>query len=239
MPVRDFDLIILDFDGTLADSRTILVGMVNQTLTAHGLPHAAEQRVAECIGLPLPQVFRNHVPDADDELITTLTRFYRSHADLPDFVRKFRLFPGVRATLTRLRAAGARLVIGTSKGHATTCDILKHCEIDETIDRVIGGDSVQRGKPHPETIDRALELYGVQRERALMVGDTSFDIDMGHAAGVATCAVTYGMQPAATLRALRPRFVIDRIEELERIVGGGYPTDRSDPPDRSDDLSIT
>lgn len=226
---RQFDLLILDFDGTLADSQAILVGMVNETLAEHGLPQAAERVVAECIGLPLPEVFRRNLADVDEKLIVELTRFYRSRADLPDFVRKFRLFPGVRTTLEALRTAGARLVIGTSKGHATTCDILKHCGLDDVIETVIGGDSVRRGKPHPETIDRALKICGVRRERALMVGDTSFDIDMGHAAGVATCAATYGMQPAASLRALRPRFLIDRIEELAAVVGGCSPdgSDRS------------
>lgn len=215
---RDFDLLILDFDGTLADSQAILVGMVNEVLEAQGLPRAPDRAVAECIGLPLPQVFRRNVATVDEAQIQTLTRFYRSRADLPEFVSKFRLFPNVRLTLERLRDAGARLVIGTSKGRNTTCDILRHCQIDDVIDAVIGGDSVERGKPHPETVDHALGLFGVPRERTLMVGDTSFDIDMGHAAGVATCAVTYGMQPAAALRALRPRFVIDRIEELEGVV---------------------
>lgn len=218
---RDFDLIVLDFDGTLADSQGILVGMVNHVLEEHGLPRAAERAVAECIGLPLPQVFERNVPGALEEQILALTRFYRSRADLPEFVRQFRLFPAVRETLERLRGAGARLVIGTSKGRKTTLDILRHCEIDDVIDAVIGGDSVKRGKPHPETIDRALELFGVPRERTLMVGDTSFDIDMGHAARVATCAVTYGMQSVVALRALRPRFVIERIEDLEGIVSAG------------------
>jgi len=224
--MRHFDLLVLDFDGTLADSQAILVGMVNETLEAHGLPRAAERSVAGCIGLPLPDVFRRNVAGAGEECIRTLTRWYRSRADLPDFVRKFRLFPGVRATLDRVRAGGAKLVIGTSKGRATTCEILRHCELDDIIDTVIGGDSVERGKPHPETIERALEIHGSERERVLMVGDTSFDIDMGHAAGVATCAVTYGMQSGESLRALRPHFVIDCIEELERIVGGSS-ADRS------------
>lgn len=217
---RRFDLVVLDFDGTLADSQGILVGLVNDVLTAHGLPRAADRAVAECIGLPLPEVFRRNLPAAAEEEIAALTRFYRSRADTPEFVRQFRLFPGVRATLGRVRSAGARLVIGTSKGRRTTCDILRHCEIEDLIEAVIGGDSVERGKPHPEMVHQALELFPVARERTLMVGDTSFDIEMGHAAGVATCAVTYGMQEADSLRSLNPRFVIDSVEELEGVVTG-------------------
>ena len=85
---------------------------------------------------------------------------------------------------------------------------------------VVMGDIVGKGKPHPETVDRLVTQFGAARERTLMVGDTTFDIEMGQAAGVSTCAVTYGMQPEATLRRLQPSFVIDRIEELNVIVRG-------------------
>ncbi len=218
--MRRFDLIIFDFDGTLADSQSLLVGLVNQVLAAQGLPVAPEQAVAECIGLPLAVVFRRNLQEAGDDDIATLCRVYRAHADTQEFVRRFRLFPGVRATLDRLRASGTQLAIGTSKGQATTHDILKHCGIDDVIDAVVGGDAVTRGKPHPETVDQLVTQLGASRDRTLMVGDTTFDIEMGHAAGVATCAVTYGMQPEASLRALKPHFVIDRIEELEQIALG-------------------
>ena len=218
--MRRFDLVVFDFDGTLADSQSLLVGLVNEVLAAHGLPLAPERAVAECIGLPLATVFRRNLAVAEDEQIATLCRFYRAHADTQEFVSQFRLFPGVRATLDDLRATGTRLAIGTSKGHATTHDILKHCRIDDVIEAVVGGDIVGQGKPHPETVDRLVTQFGAARERTLMVGDTTFDIEMGQAAGVSTCAVTYGMQPEAALRRLNPSFVIDRIEELKVIVRG-------------------
>jgi phosphoglycolate phosphatase len=217
---RRFDLIVFDFDGTLADSQSLLVGLVNEVLAAHGLPRAPDRAVAACIGLPLATVFRRNLRDAEDAQVAALCRVYRTHADAPAFVRQFRLFPGVRPTLANLRAGGARLAIGTSKGHATTRDILRHCRIDDVIEAVVGGDTVGRGKPHPETVERLLTEFGVSRARTLMVGDTTFDIEMGQAAGVSTCAVTYGMQPETSLRRLQPSFVIDRIDELETIVAG-------------------
>jgi phosphoglycolate phosphatase len=217
---RKFDLVVFDFDGTLADSQKLLVGLVNEVLAAHGLPQAPERAVAECIGLPLATVFRRNLATADDEDIAALCRIYRAHADTQEFVSKFRLFPNVRTTLDRLRASGVRLAIGTSKGQATTHEILRHCRIDDIIDAVVGGDSVQQGKPHPETVELLLTSLGGSRQRTLMVGDTTFDIEMGQAAGVATCAVTYGMQPESSLRQLNPTFVIDCIDELADIVSG-------------------
>jgi len=89
------------------------------------------------------------------------------------------------------------------------------------IDEVFGGDCVHRGKPHPEMVQRARQRFRVARRRTLLVGDTSFDIKMGQAAGVATCGVTYGMHAPERLRALKPTYLIDRFETLRDVVVGG------------------
>jgi phosphoglycolate phosphatase len=217
---RRFDLLILDLDGTLVDSEALLVGLVNEVLQEARYAAADPAAVAATIGLPLAEVFRRVLPCAADEVINALCATYRGRADREEFVQQFRLYPHVAPTLAVLRAAGLRLVVGTSKARATTTDIVQHCGIADCIDDVIGGDSVTRGKPHPEMVYRAQALFGALPERTLMVGDTSFDITMGQAAGVATCAVTYGMHAAAALQQLRPNFVIDRFEELGHLVNG-------------------
>lgn len=217
---RRFDLLILDLDGTLVDSQDLLVGLVNDVLQEAGCPAADPTAVAATIGLPLAEVFRRAVPGVPDHRIEALCTTFRGRADRQEFVERFRLYVDVAPTLASLRAAGLRLVVGTSKGRATTNDIVEHCGIAECIDEVIGGDTVTRGKPHPEMVHRAQALFGTPPQRTLMVGDTSFDIEMGQAARVATCAVTYGMHAAAALRQLRPDFVIDRFEQLGGVVGG-------------------
>jgi phosphoglycolate phosphatase len=218
---RRFDLLLLDLDGTLVDSEAILVRQMNHTIAAHGHPPVAGPTIAATIGLPLEEVFRRAIPHTDAAAVAAMCAHYRRHADGVEFVRQFQLYDDVAATLTRLRGAGARLVVATSKGRATTLDILRHCGIEALIDAVIGGDSVARGKPHPEMVEQGRALFGTSRQRSLMIGDTSFDIEMGRAAGVATCAVTYGMQPADTLRALRPSFLIERFAAVCEIVDVG------------------
>ena len=223
--VAEFDLIVLDFDGTLVDSQDLLVGLVNDILAATGLPRADPTDVAATIGLPLDQVFRRAVPVhvTDASMIDRLCSDYRLQADHMDFVRRFRLFPDVVETLRALRAAGIHLVIGTSKTRATTCDIVRHCGIADLIDDIIGGDCVRHGKPHPEMVERARSRWKAAAARTLMVGDTPFDLRMGQAAGVAVCAVTYGMHSAEALRTLHPHFLIDRFADLPRCVGVEMP----------------
>jgi len=213
-----FDLVLLDFDGTLADSAALLVGLVNETLHTAGFSPVETGAVAATIGLPLDAVFRHAVPEAPADVIADLCTRYRARADQPEFVRQFRLYPGVTATLAALRHAGARLAVVTSKGRATTTDIVRHCAIDALLDDIIGGDCVTHGKPHPEMVQRAQARFATPAHRTLVVGDTSFDIEMGQAAGAATCAVTYGMHSAERLRQLRPTFVIDQFAALTQVI---------------------
>jgi phosphoglycolate phosphatase len=220
MPESRFGLVIFDLDGTLVDSEAMLVGLVNQTLAAHGHPLAPPRSVAATIGLPLEEVFRHAVAQVDAAAIASLCTHYRARADAMDFVGQFRLFDGVAATLAAARATGARLVVATSKSRATSLDIVRHCGIADVFDDVIGGDCVARGKPHPEMVERALVTYGTAPARTLVVGDTTFDIEMGQAASVATCGVTYGMHEARRLRALQPTFLIDRFDALTALIDG-------------------
>lgn len=218
MPVR-FDLVILDLDGTLVDSERLLVGLVNETLLDRGCARADERAIASAIGLPLEDVFRRALGEADHGLVADLCIAYRRRADTPDFVRQFRLYPGIREGLEQLRSAGVRLAIATSKSRATTGDIVRHCGIDDLLDLIAGGDSVRRGKPHPEMIHHVCTLSDLPPHRTLMVGDTSFDMQMAQAAGAASCAVTYGMHTATSLRALHPDFIIDRFAALADCIG--------------------
>lgn len=209
-----FDVVLFDFDGTLADSEAVLVDLVNQALADRGHAAADAAWIAAHIGLPLERLMQTVAPQLDAGEVAAVCAGYRSRAREPEVVRRFVLFPGVREALFALRDEGVRLAITTSKNRGTTVDIVDHCGIAGVLDAIFGGDSVTRGKPHPEMVETALAHFGCAPERALLVGDTSFDIEMGQAAGVATCAVTWGMQPAAALRRLGPDFVIDRIDQL-------------------------
>ncbi|MFI5394984.1 MAG: HAD family hydrolase [Candidatus Binatia bacterium] len=215
---RRFDLLILDLDGTLVDSEALLVGMVNETLVESGYPSADARGVGALIGLPLDEVFSRAAPTAEANAIAELCTRYRLRADAPEFVRQFRLYAGVTPTLAGLHSAGLRLVIATSKRRATTLDILRHCAVDGMIDAVIGGDCVTRGKPHPEMVHRAQAYFPTAVERTVVIGDTRFDIEMGQAAGIATCAVTYGVHAEQELRAAHPDFLIDAFGSLSDVV---------------------
>ena len=102
------------------------------------------------------------------------------------------LYPDVLETLIELKKRGIILTIASSRSKASLTKYVRTLGLESIISFVLGADDVKDGKPAPEAVNRTLEKFGFLPEEALVVGDTTFDIQMGKAAGTWTCGVTYG-----------------------------------------------
>ncbi|MBP3762829.1 MAG: HAD-IA family hydrolase [Bacteroidales bacterium] len=209
-------LIILDFDGTLADTRSIIVDSIQRTLLELGLGKRTDEECGAMIGLPLLECFTTLL-GVDEAMAERCAEVYRRVFDELNTGGAVTLFPGVLATLGALHARGKRLAICSSRGRATLDGFVRRFGLEPYVGMVVGSDDVEHGKPHPEPTLRILQALGVPAGEALVVGDASFDIEMGRAAGCRTCGVTYGNQSAEALRAAGADWLIDRFADLLTI----------------------
>lgn len=213
-----YRLVMLDLDGTLADSTGSIATTLNATLSRHDFATHEPATIMPLIGLPLHLVLERLLPsDADHGVVPQLVDSYRRIYD-QEAIPNTQLFPEVERTLHQLAAAGTILTIASSKTTPVSRKLLAHCGVADLFKLYMGNDSVEQLKPHPEMVLRTLDHFGCSVDEALMVGDSIHDLSMGQAAGVATCAVTYGAGTAEELRALEPTHVIDRFGELAAIV---------------------
>jgi phosphoglycolate phosphatase len=104
----------------------------------------------------------------------------------------------------------------SNKIQRLTTEVLRGLGVEKAFDAVLGGDSASEKKPHPALLNSALERFRIRAADAVMVGDGDTDIQAGRGAGVLTCGVTYGLGSAEELRAAKPDFLIDDIQELSR-----------------------
>ncbi|MBR1765586.1 MAG: HAD family hydrolase [Bacteroidales bacterium] len=206
-------LIILDFDGTLADTRPVIVASMQRTLDALGLPPKSEKECATVIGLPLRECFTTlcHIDDMMGERCAELYRKIFDEINTPGFVK---LFPHVPETLRVFHNRGLRMAICSSRGRPTLEGFVRSFRLEEMVEMVVSANDVQRHKPHPEPVHTILRALHVSPEETLVVGDASFDILMGRAAGCRTCGVTYGNQSAADLRAAGADFLVDDFANI-------------------------
>ena len=207
----DVDTILFDADGTLIDTRRDIWTSINLAFARAGLPRVSYERTKQYIGPGSRMLVYNLLPpehrDRTPEVLEDYLARYMEHAlDETD------LYPGIRKVLEHL--SHLRLTVATNKSRPITERILKGLGVRERFDVVLGPEDVEQLKPHPEMILKTLELTDTESERAVIVGDTPNDIRSGKAAGVRTCAATYGYYPKESLIREGPDFVVDGAEEL-------------------------
>lgn len=216
--MRDYDLIIFDFDGTLADSREGIVATVNHALEATGYAAAEAEAIFRLVGLPLDEVFARLFADLGLQGDPgPAVQAYRSgwvevgHA-------RITLFPGIAELLAKLHARGRAMALATGKSLKGVERSMKHFDLEGYFRAVATTDTVPRGKPFPDMVEKILAELDVAPERALMVGDTTYDLDMAHAAGAHSLAVSYGGHSRAELEGASPRFIAESPEALATLL---------------------
>ena len=184
-------IMILDFDGTLGDTAGVIVKTMQATIKELGLPSRSDEQCAAMIGLRLieipPVLFPECELDGEYYANTYRRLFHDFNTD-----GAVELYPNVLETLVELKKRGIILTIASSRSKASLTEYVSTLGLESVISFVLGADDVKDGKPAPEAVNRTLEKFGFLPEEALVVGDTTFDIQMGKAAGTRTCGVTYG-----------------------------------------------
>jgi phosphoglycolate phosphatase len=208
-PIR---LIILDFDGTLGDTRANIVLTMTRTLRLLGYPVASEEAIAATIGVPLEEGFAQLLPDLSPDEALMCARTYREQFELCRKILVPEVFPHVKDTLSALKDAGYILTVASSRRSQSLNEFLVDMEIAPYISYVLGADNVTQAKPHPEPVLKTLAELGIPAEETLVVGDMPVDIQMGKSAGARTCAVTYGNASREELS--EADYIIDDFAEM-------------------------
>ena len=182
---------ILDFDGTLGDTTSVIVRTTQAAIRELGLPERSDAQCAAMIGLRLVEIPPVLFPECevDGELYAaTYRRLF--HIFNSDGV--VTLYPNVMETLVELKKRGITLTIASSRSRSTLDAYIENLGLSPLISYILGAADVKEGKPSPEPVNKTLEALGFRPEDTLVVGDTVFDVQMGLNAGAKTCGVTYG-----------------------------------------------
>lgn len=204
-------IIILDFDGTLGDTASVIIKTMHETIREMGLPTRTDEQCAAMIGLRLVEIPPVLFPECDID-VDLYADTYRRLFDIHNKDGAVNLYPNVIETLKALKARGITLTIASSRGQASLSQFVKNLGLTDIITYILGAGDVENGKPHPEAIFKTLDKYGFTPDQAIMVGDTIFDIQMGINAGTRTCGVIYGNGSRESLSSAD--WLIDDFSEL-------------------------
>lgn len=211
---------MLDFDGTTACTVPAIYHAAKRMLQLHGY-EVDKDVVYKNFGLALPFAFRcfagdESIDDATiEEMIIEYNDFYRNEAE-----SLIELFEGVPETLDALKKAGVKIVIASNNVQPVIRRLTSNLGIADYIDDIVAVEDVENVKPAPDIALEVLRRCNIKGEEALVVGDSTFDMDMGREAGCHLCGVTYGSHTPEMLRETGARYIIDKFSDLLKIVLG-------------------
>lgn len=193
-------LAVFDCDGTLVDSQGSIVQAMGAACDHHGFARPGAEQVRRVVGLPLDVAIRHLLPEVDEGFSRVMSETYKAaffdlrqggQVDEP-------MFDGVANVLDELDRAGWLMGVATGKSWRGLNSTLSHHGLMErfvthqTADRA-------RGKPHPEMMLNALDVTGVEPDHAVMIGDTTYDVEMARNAGVPAIGVAWGYHESQEL----------------------------------------
>ena len=206
-----YRLLVFDWDGTIIDSAATIVECIREASRELGLEVPEPERASHVIGLGLHDAMRIAVPALPAQRYAEFVASYRRH-----FLARedsMQLFGGMRELLDGLSKKHL-LAIATGKSRRGLERALDACSLKPYFAASRCADETNP-KPHPAMLLELIGELGVEPQAALMIGDTSHDLEMARAASVDALAVTYGAHAEEGLRACAPLGCFSSVNELQ------------------------
>jgi len=209
------DLLIFDLDGTLTDSIPPAVAAVQKMLRELGYPARSAAQINEYVGYGELPLIAGSIGTADPAKVAAAMQLYEKYYR-EEGLLAVPLFPHVRETLEYFKDRTKAII--SNKKSAFIDVLLKNHHLAFYFNEVLGGDNAPCLKPDPCAILEMLKKYNIPKERALLVGDMTVDVETGRNAGIKTCGVTYGFDGQEKLAAAKPDFLIADLLELKGLI---------------------
>lgn len=218
--MANFDAVLFDFDGTVADTGEGVFFCVRHAIEEHGLEQPSEEEIRKFIGPPMTVSYHTLYPWLTDDDVDSLMKSFRQKYDEVGLY-KYYIYDGIAELLQRLKADGVKTAVASSKPQDFLERILVMSGIDRYFDCIIGADRKYKDSDKAAIVNSAIERTGVSdRSRILMVGDRKFDIVGAHKAGIVCAAVLFGYGSREEFVEYKADYIVGNCEEIADIVFG-------------------
>ncbi len=207
-----YSLLVFDWDGTLLDSHAQIVNCMQSTISELALEPRTDEQIGKIIGLGLEKGVVQLYPMMEMKLVTKMAQTYREHHLFKDKTPS-PLFEGAKEALTSLRGAGYDLAIATNKSRRGLDKGLSETGLNDyfPISRCV---DEAHPKPHPQMLEEILTDHNLEASKALMIGDSEYDLQLANNTKVDGLAVSYGVHGLMRLLKQDPVGFIDKIGQL-------------------------
>jgi phosphoglycolate phosphatase len=214
-----YDCVVFDKDGTIFDTKHAAVKAFEKASQELGVEYLPEVLFG-LVGIKSDMICKrlleaqnsNVDPVKYDSLVS---QYFMEHSN-----NGHDMFQGMLDLFESLRKSGVKMCIATGNNQYNTVKLLEDNKLTHFFDMIMTADDVSVGKPNPEMLENIGNFCNVERSKMIMIGDSKQDIFMAQNFGCDSVGVSWGMQPRNELAASNPTFMVDTIDELNKILLG-------------------
>jgi phosphoglycolate phosphatase len=214
--------VMIDLDGTLADTIPDLATAANMMLRELGRPGLDAELIRTFVGKGIPRLVERALAGrieggVPEELVARALPVYeRCYGEVNG--RHTSIYPGVREGLARMRSMQLRLACVTNKSQRFTGVLLEQLGLARDFEIVVAGDTLPQKKPDPAPLLHACRGFGIAPAEMLMIGDSMNDAQAARAAGCPVFCVTYGYNEGRDVRELDVDAIVASLVEATRLI---------------------
>lgn len=211
--MKQYDLIVFDWDGTLMDSTQQIIDAMQLGIRQLSLPPLSDSTVSHIIGLGLNEAVITLYPELDLKTRQALgLRYQQNWLSSP---YEAPLFDNAYQLIEQLHQEDYFLGVATGKGRRGLDSVLQRTKLNNFFHATRCVDECH-SKPHPEMLEQLMDYLGVTPDRTLMIGDTSHDLNMANNAKADCIGITHGAHDRAKLHQCRPKFIAKNLHQVQQ-----------------------
>ncbi len=215
-----YKLAIFDFDGTLVDSTPGIIDVMKVVVDEYQFEEGILEEWRHLVGVPLPKQMAIIFPDRDEDFHLEVANRYRAIYDTMA-IEICPPFPHMKPLLRNLKDAGVVVTIASSKRSNLVQVVIDHHDLNDYFAMVVGAQEVTHHKPHPESVHITVAKLDIPHEHTIVIGDSTFDLDMARNAGVDAIGVTTGVHTKEMLERSDPTHIVEDLVAVEKIILNG------------------
>jgi phosphoglycolate phosphatase len=212
--MKNIKLVIFDLDGTLIDAYEAIARSFNFTMRKCGYPERGPKVIRRAVGWGDRNLLKPFVKKAD---LDKALAIYRKNHRLA-LLKYCRLTSGSRRILDYLSKKGYRLAVASNRPTAFSRLIIRHLKLREYFSYVLCADKLDKGKPHPQILQRIMQRLGVEPEQTVYVGDMPIDAQAARRARASSVIVTTGSGAIKEILREKPFRVLRNILGLKVLL---------------------
>lgn len=211
-----YDGVLLDFDGTIADTGEGIFSSVRYAIEAMGFDPLPEEIIHTFIGPPIFSSFRRELNLSDEDSAKAVEKYRERYVE--DGIYKLKVYDGLEKLMNDMKKSGIKLAIASSKPENFIVKILEFLKSDNLFDYISAPENDKAPESKTALVERAVSRLGIDKSRAVMIGDRYFDIDGANGAGIDSIGVTFGFGSKEELQNAGATFIAENVDDIRKII---------------------